>query len=174
MSAVAAPAPEVGCVLFTDIVGFTAYTAVVGDDKALRALDVQADRTAEVVERWPGARVVKELGDGLMIWCAGFDGGCEFAVELLRALCDAGNDDFPLAVRVGMHHGPVTPRGEDVVGHTVNVAARITDLAGPRELVVSEEVVAACGDAAGHELHPVGPTTVKGVSAAIWLYRVVV
>ena len=172
MSAVAAPVPVVGCVLFTDIVGFTAYTEVVGDDTALRALDVQADRAAEVVARWPGARVVTELGDGLMIWCAGFAGGVEFAVELLRALCDARSDEFPLAVRVGMHHGPVTPRGEDVVGHTVNVAARITDLAGPRELVVSEEVVAARGDAVGHELHPVGPTTVKGVSAAIWLYRV--
>ena len=172
MSAVAAPA--VGCVLFTDIVGFTAYTEVVGDDKALRALDVQADRTAAVVERWPGARAVKELGDGLMIWRAGFDGGCEFAVELLRALCDASSDDFPLAVRVGMHHGPVTPRGQDVVGHTVNVAARIADLAGPGELVVSEEVIASCAGDVDVQVEPVGPTTVKGVSSAIWLYRLAV
>jgi adenylate cyclase len=160
--------------MFTDIVGFTAYTEVVGDEKALAVLEAQTERTAAVLEHWPETRVVKELGDGLLIWCGGQDLGFRVAVDLLGALCEERDDDFPLSIRMGMHHGPVTPRGDDFVGHTVNVAARITDLAGPRELVVSEEVVTACVDSADVDLRPVGPTTVKGVSAAIWLYRVAV
>lgn len=170
----APPAPRVGCVLFTDLVGFTAYNEVVGDEGALAALDAQTDTTSAVLERWPDTRVVKELGDGLLIWCDTSDGGIRFALDLLSAFSRARDEGFPLAVRMGMHHGPVTPRGDDFVGHTVNVAARITDLAGPSELVVSEEVVTWCGDFGGFDLRPVGPTSVKGVSAAIWLYRVVV
>jgi adenylate cyclase len=170
----AAAPTSVGCVLFTDLVGFTAYTEVVGDEKAVDVLDVQTALTCAVLEHWPDTRVVKELGDGLLIWCGTPDGGIGLAVELLRALGGAPAEELPLAVRMGMHHGPVTSRGDDLVGHTVNVAARITDLAGPGELVVSEDVVTSCAEEIELELQPVGPTTVKGVSAAVWLYRVAI
>ena len=75
------------------------------------------------------------------------------AVTTLAAVALAREDRaFPLGVRMGMHCGDVTPRGDDFVGRTVNVAARITDLAGPGELVVSDGIVAAIeghGDNAG-------------------------
>jgi adenylate cyclase len=77
---------------------------------------------------------------------------------------------FPLGVRMGMHCGDVTPRGDDFVGRTVNVAARITDLAGPGELVVSDGIVAALAPD-GAEFRPVGPVRVKGVASPIWLHR---
>ena len=64
----------------------------------------------------------------------------------------------------------VIARGDDVVGHTVNVASRIADLAGPGELVVSDAVVAAL-DPATATFQPVGPARVKGVEAPVWLHR---
>ena len=52
--------------MFTDLVGFTEFTALRGDDAALALLAVQ-DRL--VTAALPGgARIVKELGDGLLLY----------------------------------------------------------------------------------------------------------
>jgi adenylate cyclase len=58
--------PDHGAIVFTDIVGFTALTDMHGDDVALALLERQE---AMVRAALPvAARVVKELGDGLLLW----------------------------------------------------------------------------------------------------------
>lgn len=58
------------------------------------------------------------------------------------------------------------------MGHTVNVAARISALAGPGELLVSDDVViAAAGPPDEIRLEPVGPVPVRGVEHPVWLHR---
>jgi adenylate cyclase len=114
---------------------------------------------------------VKELGDGLMIWSPDATAGLEVATDFAAGIRAARQTDgFPLAVRLGVHHGPVIGRGDDVVGQTVNVAARISALAGPGELLVSDEVLAACGTSAA-SAQAVGPVNVKGVADPVWLHR---
>jgi adenylate cyclase len=162
-----------GCVLFTDLVGFTEYNDVVGDQAAVEVLDQQSALGQAVVSSRPGARVVKELGDGLMFWFPNAADGLTGAAELVRSVDAARRLGFPLAVRMGLHYGECVPRGDDLVGQTVNIAARVSALAGPGELLVSESVLDACGvdlDAA-LVLEPVGPVSVKGVSDPIWLQR---
>lgn len=163
----------VGSVLFTDLVGFTEFNDVRGDAAALAVLDRQRELIDAVLGAHPGSRVVKELGDGLMVWSASAEAAvsaaCQFAVGV-RSQRDAGR--FPLAIRQGIHHGPVHERGDDLVGQTVNIAARISDLAGPSELLVSDEVLAACGDAELGEVEAIGPVPVRGVSEPIWLHRI--
>ena len=63
-----ARAASVGAILFTDLVGFTEFNDAVGDARAYEVLDLQATLASQVVSAHAGARVVKELGDGLMIW----------------------------------------------------------------------------------------------------------
>lgn len=169
-----APAPEVcvGSVLFTDLVGFTEYNDAVGDAQALAVLEHQTAIATDVTTRLGDARIVKELGDGLMIWFGSAGCGLEGSLALLAAVDDArARADFPLAVRMGIHHGPATVRGDDLIGQTVNIAARVADLAGPSELLISEEVLAACGGAVDPSVSPVGPVQVKGVHDPIWLHR---
>ncbi|HSL56762.1 MAG TPA: adenylate/guanylate cyclase domain-containing protein [Acidimicrobiales bacterium] len=158
-----------GTVAFTDIVGFTAYCAEVGDAAAVDLLGHQ-DRLVRAVLP-DGARIVKELGDGLMLWFPSATDGVRACVELQARLAGSG-DDFPLWLRVGLHTGEAVRRGDDLVGHHVNVASRIAGLAGPREILVSDATRAACGDAAGLGFHEVGPVRVKGVAEPIWIHRV--
>ena len=164
-----------GSVLFTDLVGFTAYNEAAGDAAAVDVLDRQSAMVTEVLSTTECARLVKEMGDGLMIWFGSAAMGIDRAITLLDAVSAAREDDgFPLAVRMGMHHGEAVARGDDVVGHVVNVAARVAALAGPGELLVSESLLEACGKVRDQiSVRPVGPTTVKGVSDPIWLHRVV-
>jgi class 3 adenylate cyclase len=161
----------VGAVLFTDLVGFTEFNDTEGDAAALRVLDHQTELMTQIVGRHD-ARIVKELGDGLMVWfaspVAAVEGGAAMlmGIEHLRS-----TDAFPVAIRMGLHHGEMLARGDDFVGITVNIAARVADLAGPSELLVSEATVDACPVRPATPLESVGPALVKGVADPIWLVR---
>jgi len=162
--------PTTDTVLFTDLVGFTEFTDAFGDAAAVEVLDAQSAIAGRALIGG-GGRLVKEIGDGLMFWFADPDPALVAATSILRAIADARSDGgFPLGIRMGMHSGEVVARGDDIVGHTVNVAARIVDLAGPGELVVSDSVVAGL-DPGAATFHPVGPARVKGVEAPVWLHR---
>lgn len=156
-------------IVFTDLVGFTAYTDVHGDRAAVEVLDRQSD----IVEGHLAGcgRIVKELGDGLMLWFEDGSTGLEVARNVLASVA-AARDEFPLAVRMGMHVGEVIERSGDYVGQTVNIAARVADLAGPGELLLTEQVVRSLDDDRYlGAFRPVGPTRVKGVAAPIWIHR---
>jgi adenylate cyclase len=162
----------VGTILFTDLVGFTEYTDELGDHAAIAVLDLQRGLVDQVLIDHPGSRLVKEIGDGLMIWFGEDIDGLAAGHEALVAFERARNEEgFPLAVRMGLHRGQAIKRGDDLVGQTVNVAARVSELAGPGELLAS----AAAVDAAPHTsqvIEAIGPAQIKGVSAPIWLHRV--
>ncbi len=173
-----APASTVtrtGTVLFTDLVGFTEFTDARGDAAAVEVLDQQSTIARDVLAGG-GGQLVKELGDGLMLWFDDTPHGLSAATGILQAVEDArAAHGFPLALRMGMHCGEVVERGDDFVGQTVNIAARIADLAGPGELLVSEEFLRSVdGTSPAAAFRPVGPTRVKGVTAPIWLYRLAV
>ncbi len=163
-----------GAVLFTDLVGFTEFNDGRGDGAALDVLDRQRTLVDGVLGADPDARVVKEIGDGLMIWFEGTADALSLSLELREAIETARTDEgFPLAVRMGLHHGEALVRGDDLVGSTVNIAARVCDLAGPGELLASEAVVrSAANGSRPRVMRPVGPARVKGVSEPIWLHRV--
>ncbi len=164
---------RVGSVLFTDLVGFTEYNDAVGDTAAYDVLEQQTAIVAQIVGDDTNARVVKEIGDGMMIWFDSAALGLKCSVALLEAVNSArASGSFPLAVRMGLHHGEAVVRGDDLVGQMVNIAARVSDLAGPGELLVSETVAEACDNVeAGKRLRAIGPATVKGVQDPIWLHR---
>ena len=164
-----------GAVAFTDICGFTEFTAVQGDEDALRLLTAQE----EVVRaRLPaGARVVKELGDGLLLWfpepVAAVAAAIDFqeGFQALEAI-----SDLPLWVRVGMHWGSPTPRGKnDLIGHDVNIASRVVDVAGPSEVVITEALVDKLHDGEARtefDLDELGPVVMKGLPEPVRLFRV--
>lgn len=159
-----------GAVVFTDLVGFTEFTALSGDDEALRLLGVQDGIVRELLPS--GARVVKELGDGLMLF---FDDACATITTMLRVVeaFERATDAelLPLLVRVGAHWGSPSVRGSDLVGHDANVAARIVDIASPGELLVSEALVHA-GTPDRLELSELGPVVMKGLVEPVPLYRI--
>lgn len=172
----AAPSPrpaasEVeGTMVFTDLVGFTEFTATRGDAEALQLLAAQ-DLLVRA-ELPDGARVVKELGDGLFLWFPHPAAALRCWLTLHRRFDEESRaTGLPLWIRVGMHHGRALPRGADLVGHDVNVAARIADVAAAGEVLVSDAIrtgVAPDDDVCFEEL---GPVVMKGIPDPIRLWR---
>ena len=122
-------------VLFTDIVGSTERAAELGDS-SWRALLERHDALArEQVQRYRG-RFVKSLGDGML---ATFDGPSR-AISSAIAIRDAVRK-LNLDIRAGMHTGECELLADDDVGGlAVHIAARISGLAGPGEVLISRTV----------------------------------
>ena len=166
------PATVEGAVIFSDLVGFTEFNGARGDAAAVDVLDRHRALMDDAIVA-SDARVVKELGDGLLVWATSPAGALRVATRFLVGLLDArAAGTFPLAVRIGVHAGTVHRRGDDIVGQTVNVAARIVNLAGPGEILVSDQVLDGCAELGSLAVRSVGPTSVKGVAETVWLHRV--
>jgi adenylate cyclase len=88
-------------------------------------------------------------------------------LELVDRIPEVG---LPKA-RVGLHTGPVVFRNGDYFGRTVNIAARITDHARPGKVLVSDQVVADADPLEAVDFEPLGPVSLKGLSAPITLYN---
>ena len=162
-----------GAIVFTDIVGFTEITDLHGDEFALELLALQDRAVSQALPEH--ARLVKEIGDGLLLW---FDNARE-AVETSLCLQDSFGtmtpDGIPLWVRIGVHWGSPKRRGDDIVGRDVNLASRIADLAGPGEVLCSGDVFDAVrADSAPVDIifEPLGPVFVRGIAEPVTLMRV--
>jgi adenylate cyclase len=160
-----------GTVVFTDIVGFTEFTALRGDDEALVLLSTQERLVREALP--DDARIVKELGDGLLLWFVDACAALETALVLQERFEAESNESLlPLWVRVGMHSGRQTRRGSDLVGHDVNVAARVMDVAGPGEVLLSDATLAKIeGRLPEVTFEELGPVVMKGIPEPVRLFR---
>jgi adenylate cyclase len=163
-----------GAIAFTDLVGFTEFTATRGDGEALAVLRAQDHIVSAALP--DGARIVKELGDGLLIFLPDSDAAVRACIAILFGFEVAAEaDEMPLWVRAGLHWGRPSRRGEDLIGHDVNVAARIVDVAAPGELLCSgsmRDVSHRAGTGAEVEFVELGPVMMKGIPDPIDLYRV--
>ena len=128
-------------IVFADLVGFVRFTEEEGEQEAL---DLVESFVTSVEESLPGsARVVKNIGDGVMIvgtdpvaltdWAIGFQEGFE-------------RRSSP---RIGIHYGRTVYRDGDYFGGNVNLASRVVARAHAGEVLVTDTVVEAAGRAHG-------------------------
>jgi class 3 adenylate cyclase len=152
-------------VLFTDIVASTEHAARLGDERWRDVLGTHEDRARAAAER-AGGRVVKSTGDGLLL-C--FDGAAR-AVRCAQAIVAEGKR-LGLGVRAGVHAGDCERRGDDVLGLTVHVTARVAALAGAGEVLVTGAVRDMVRGSALAFVDR-GPQTLRGVPEEWPLYAV--
>lgn len=152
-------------VLFTDLEGFTAYTAEHGDEAAVRLLR-QHHRQAGPIVRRAGGRIVKHLGDGLLCTFSNPRGGLTAAVELISASPE------PLRLRAGLHVGEAIVAADDVIGHAVNVAARVTETARGGQAVATQAAVDAAGPVPGVAIGKARSWRLKGISERVMIVEV--
>ncbi len=114
-------------------------------------------------------RVVKALGDGVMLR---FETAVQAVLavrDLMARVVEAG---LPSA-HAGVAAGSFVVRDGDVYGNTVNLASRLSGIAGSGELLVARDSADAL-DGAGIEWLDGGTVPVKGIDRPIPVARVVV
>ncbi|QXC63280.1 adenylate/guanylate cyclase domain-containing protein [Aquihabitans sp. G128] len=150
----AAPAPIT--VMFTDLEGFTRFTAEHGDEVAA-ALVAGHQRVVGPIVRSRGGRIVKRLGDGLMLTFPAPEAAVLAALELVEAV------EAPLKLRAGLHVGEAVMTHDDLFGNVVNVAARITEEAKGHMVLASVDVREQVAPLAGVRFGRARRARLKGV-----------
>jgi len=160
-------------ILFADIADSTALTERLGD-AAFRAKARELGASLRGLIGECGGRSIEgpTLGDGVL---AVFTSAREAIEATLR--CGKAGDDAGLPLHLGLHAGDVTrekdPDGRDnVYGGAVNIAARISGLSAPGEVLVSETVRSLARTSAGVQFEDRGEQSLKGVGERVQVWAV--
>jgi adenylate cyclase len=148
-----------------DLTGYTRLTEERGDVAAARLASRLSELVDDVALRH-GGRPIRWLGDGGMFLFPDAGAAVRAALEMSEEAPAAG---LP-TMHIGIQSGPVIFQDGDVYGRTVNVAARIADVAGPGEVLTSEATMRQI-EGLDVEWTEVGPVELQGVAEPVVLFR---
>jgi adenylate cyclase len=160
------PGARLITIAFADLVGFTRLGEVVPPEDLEQLAHRLADLARDVAV--PPVRFIKTIGDEVMLVSTD-------AVALLDAVLDlvdatAADEAFP-RLRVGVATGMAVSRAGDWFGSPVNLASRVTGVARPGSVLVSDGAREAVGDEARFLWSYAGARHLKGIKDAVRLYR---
>lgn len=153
---------KLAAIMAIDLVGYSALSEA---DEASAASSVAQLRAAlDQVARTQGGRIFNTAGDGFMLEFPSASGALA-AADLLWGGVDRRS------VRVGVHVGDVLiAHGGDLLGHSVNVAARLQQLAQPGAVLVSMDARRAVRGALARRLHAAGSVQLDKMSETIEIF----
>lgn len=159
---------QLACIMFTDIVG---YTALMGEDEnlALSVLDKNRKIQRPVIEAY-GGRCIKELGDGLL---ATFFSATD-AVSAAASIQLAVRGEDHLKLRIGLHLAEIIFENDDIFGDGVNVASRIESNAKAGSIYISEAVQKNLNNKKGIETNCLGVKELKNVKEPVVIYELII
>jgi adenylate cyclase len=162
-------------VLFTDVVGSTAFFERFGDTAGLKMVHSHADLAKNAILEFKG-RVIKTIGDSVMAAFSDVEGPLAAAAEMQRRLLRRNYtlaDKDRVQMRIGINWGTAKDEGSDVYGDTVNTAARICKLAGPAQILISSSTYEGASKETRATLSAVSKVTLKGKSGEEQVYEVI-
>ncbi len=142
----------------------------------------------DVIDRWlrfvnevrtevlpaQGGRMVKSLGDGMLLEFQSMLGAIKTALDLqprLAAYNTGRPPDAALYLRAGIHDADIVVDDLDVFGAGVNLAARLATLAGPGEIILSPEARDALVPGLDVDIEDLGDCYLKNFSEPQRAYR---
>ncbi|MCX7108915.1 MAG: tetratricopeptide repeat protein [Proteobacteria bacterium] len=164
---------QLAAIMFTDMVGFSALAQ---RDEAL-ALDLLEEhrtllRTAFLKHQ---GHEIKTIGDGFLVEFASAVAALNCSVEIQKALALRNVEtsaDRSFQVRIGIHLGDVLPRGNDIVGDGVDIAARVEPLADAGGIALTQQVFDQVYNKIPQTLARIGKVELKNIQRPVEVYRV--
>ncbi len=152
--------------VFTDVVGSTEFVRTAGDDAGRAAIRAIEAVVAETASKHRGT-VVKNLGDGSLIYFGSNSDALAFAIALQDRVADN-----PLRIRVGLAAGEPIHEDDDIHGTVVAQASRLCAIGDPGEIVAADSVrQLALGK--GFDFDSAGEVDLKGFAepTPVWTVR---
>ncbi len=159
---------QLACIMFTDIVG---YTALMGEDEnlALSILDINRKIQKPIIESY-GGRFIKELGDGILATFFSATDSVLAAANIQQAI----KNEMNFKLRIGLHLSEVIFENDDIFGDGVNIAARIQSTANAGSIYISEAVQKNLSNKKGIEAKYLGEKEYKNVKNPIPIYELII
>ncbi len=132
-------------------------------------------RASEAIVPMYDGRLVKSLGDGLMLEFPHALNAVRAAFDLHAMAAEANQGYAPerhILLRMGAHVSSMIADDLDIYGHGVNLAVRLTSLAHPGEVVASAEVCDLLAPVIDADIEDLGECFLKHISRPVRAYRV--
>jgi len=165
---------RLAAVMIADVAG---YSRLMERDEAgthARLLEVRTEVTDPAVRRH-GGRIVRTVGDGILVEFPSAVSALTAAIEIQRAM--AGRNRGLAAAsridhRIGINLGDILVDEHDIAGTGVNVAARLETIARPGGIAISGTVREQVRQDLGVGFVDAGEQQVKNLSRPIRVFRV--
>ncbi len=158
-------------VMFADVAGSTAMYENMGDDLARERISEALNTLISITRRHNGV-LVKTIGDEILVYFEDID----MAVFAAKTIQETMEDDLSpetigVSIRIGMQYGSTILENDDIFGDTVNVAARISNLAKARQILCTQEIAFTVKDAElSNNMRPYDRLRVKGRNEYLDVY----
>lgn len=161
-------------VVFADLFGSTGVFESLGNARATEAVTGVTNWLADKFVA-SGGRVVKFLGDGVLVVFEKNTDAVVAVVEVQRTYqqrlaATLATSYMPL--RIGVACGDVEMVDDDCYGDAVNVAARLSELAGPHQIWVNLAAMQDSAHALDVRSRLLGPIHLRGRSEPITVYQI--
>jgi class 3 adenylate cyclase len=137
------------------------------------AFRVRRETTIEPVFNNHGGRVVKLMGDSVLVEFSSAVNAVQAAIELQKRMA-IDNAPIPesrhLILRIGINLGDVIGEGSDIYGEGVNIAARLEPLADPGGIVISDKVEAEVRGKLTAAFTDIGEQQLKNIARPVRAY----
>ena len=155
---------KLAAIVFTDIAGFTKLSSE--DERlAFSLIEKQREVLKPIVEEFNG-EWLKEIGDGLLLTFPTVSGAVECSIKIQQEV----NLIPELNLRIGIHEGEITVKGNDVFGDDVNIASRIEPFAAEGGIAISGKVQQNLLSLPEFETKFIGRPALKGVKQKVEVY----
>ncbi len=161
-------------VVFADLFGSTSVFEALGNAKATQAVTQVTTWIAKIIEAH-GGRVVKMLGDGVLALFGNNPAAISAVVELQRKHQKRMPHIAPanrMPIRIGVASGDVEIVAGDCYGDAVNVASRLSDLAGASQIWTNGAALDGVSEAQDVRFRVMGPISIRGRAEPCTVYQV--
>ena len=122
-----------------------------------------------------GGRIVKTIGDGLLVEFASPTEAVRCAVEIQKSMSELQSDQSEedrIQFRMGINLGDVMIDADDILGDGVNVAARLEALADPGGIWISGAVYEQVYGKVDQTFDDLGHRKVKNIANPVHVYQI--
>ena len=164
---------RLAAIVSADVVG---YSRLMGVDE-IGTLEALRDHRAELIDAKiaeHGGRIVKTMGDGLLLEFPSVVNATESMLEIQTAMAERNRDtdeDRRITFRVGINLGDIIIDGEDILGDGVNIAARIEAMGEPGGVALSHRTYEDVRDRLDAVFVDTGEHSMKNIARPIRVWQ---
>jgi len=158
-------------VMFADISDSTSLYQKLGDAAARNIVNACLQVINGVLARYEG-RLVKTIGDEVMCVFPDADLAVLAASDMQAQVSATRPGNYPVAIHVGLHYGPVLVEENDVFGDTVNVAAYLRAAATAEQILTTDAIERCLTAALKTCVRPIFNAVLKGSEQESTVYQV--
>ena len=164
---------KLAAILCSDVVGYSRLAGADEDRTLARLRALRSDLIDPTIDVHHG-RVVKRTGDGAIVEFRSVVDAVRCAIEVQNAMVERNAgvpEDRRIVFRIGIHVGDVVEEADgDLMGDSVNIAARLESIAPPGAICLSEDAYRQVKARLDLAVNDLGPIQLKNIAEPVRAY----